>query len=119
MSAIRLGAGELDRRITIEQRTDTTDPVYRTRTASWILFATAWAQVQEVLPSRGDREANSIDLARRPCRVRMRWRGDVTSDMRMRWQGRTYRIVSAPVEIGRRQFIEFMAEETTTAGTDP
>lgn len=93
--------------------------------SSWQPVADAWAEVQDVLPSRGEREAGGINLATRPARVRMAYRRDVTPDMRVsqlrRENGewvvdRVMQIISGPAAILRRSAIEFMVEDYSTAG---
>lgn len=116
---MRLAAGTLDRRITIQRRTTTEDPLYGTPVETWSDFATVWANVQDMLPSRGEAIADGLSVGRRPCRIRIRYRADVTSDMRVRFGTRTLRIVTMPAEIGRRDGLEFMAEELTTSGQEP
>ena len=116
---MRFAAGTLDRRITIQQRTVTEDPVYGTPVETWGDLATVWANVQDVLPSRSETIAEGLSVARRPCRIRIRYRSDVTSDMRVKYGSRMLRIITMPAEIGRRDGLEFMAEELTTGGQEP
>lgn len=79
------------------------------------------AEVQDMLPSRAERIAEGIDVARRPCRIRVRYRTDVAIGMRLRIAGRTgeYRIVSQPAELGWREALEFTAEQLSTEGARP
>lgn len=92
---------------------------------TWNKVAEAWAEVQDVLPSRGEKQANGINLATRPARVRMSYREDVTADMRFllikrraeEWVTvRTMQIIAGPAVIGRRSGVEFMVEDYSTAG---
>ena len=116
---MKMKAGQLDRRITIQSRTSTKDASGRPTTVAWADFATVWASVQDMLPSRGERIAEGVNVASRPCRIRMRYRDDITADMRVTLDGRTLRIVSMPAELGRREGIEIVAEEVTTEGQEP
>lgn len=116
---MRLSAGDLDRRIKIQSRSVTQDPVYGTSVETWADFATVWANVQDMLPSRGEKIAEGVAVARRPCRIRIRYRSDVTSDMRIKIGERVLRIVTMPAELGRREGLEFIAEELTTGGQEP
>ena len=75
-----------------------------------------WAQVQDALPSRGERLADGINVATRPARVRMRFRDDVDASMRFVMGTRIMRIVAGPAEIGRHEGLEFMVEDYTSAG---
>ncbi|CAD7335310.1 head-tail adaptor protein [Sphingomonadales bacterium 56] len=108
--------GTLDRRIRIERRIVSQEAVYGTGGTSWDLHAEVWAQVRDVLPSRAERLDDNISILRRPARIRMRYRDDVTSDMRVKINGRTMRIVAGPAELGRREGIELMVEEVSTDG---
>lgn len=111
-------AGKLDRRITIRQRTKTQDPKRGTYSYAWSDLATVWAEVQEMLPSRAERIAEGINIARRPIRVRTRYRDDITSDMRVQYQGAEYRIVGGPAELGRREGTEMVCELLSTEGDE-
>jgi len=113
------GTGDLDRRATILVRSDTTDPDYGTREASWADGDTVFAQVLDVLPSRSDRLGDEIAMTKRPATVRMRYRSDVTQANRLRIDGEEYRIVSGPAMIGRRYGIELMVEQISTEGQQP
>lgn len=112
-------AGKLDHRIRIERKVITQDAAFGTEVITWATLATVWAQVQEVLPSKGESQPNGIRIAERPARIRMRYRSDITSDMRLVHLGRGNRlmkIIAPPVEMGRRQGIEIMAADYSTEG---
>lgn len=114
-----IDAGQLKHRVTIQERVGTQDPAYGTWTYSWEALATVWAEVQDVLPSRGEKIADGISISSRPCRVRMRYRDDVDSTMRLSFEGRTLSIIAGPAELGFREGVEFVAEELSTQGEDP
>lgn len=112
-------AGKLDRRIRIERKVVTQHPDFGTEVITWTALATVWADIQDVLPSRAEAQGQGIRIANKPARVRTRYRSDITSDMRIIDLGRSnaqLRIVSGPVELGRRQGLEFMVENFTTSG---
>lgn len=120
MAAANLGP--LDRRIRIEQPTVTRDADYGSPTATWTTYGTFWASVQEVLPSRGESNAQDISIAERPARVRMRYVSGITAKMRCVYldrSDRVMRILAVPVEIGRREGLEFMVADFSTAGSTP
>lgn len=114
-----IDAGSLDRRLTFEARQAIQSGPYNRREDSWGPHATVWAQVRDVLPSRAEYVDEGLAMQRRPCRIRIRWRDDITSDMRIDYQGRKLRIVSGPVELGRREGLELMAEELSSEGVEP
>lgn len=111
--------GRFDTPVTILTRTTTRDPRYKTRVNAWADGPTVLAEVEDVLPSRADRVGDEISLTRRPARVRMHYRTDVSQENRFRIKGREMRIVSGPAELGRRQGLEFMVEESSTEGQEP
>lgn len=109
-------AGRLDRRIELLKRSETRSPTTNEQIDSWPVIASVWASVLDVLPSRAERMTDAINVARRPCRIRMRWRDDVTPDMRVRVDGRVLQIVAGPAQLGRREGLEIMAEEISGQG---
>lgn len=116
-----LAAGELDRLVRIE-RPEVDGAFDGAGSGGWVAVATeVWAGIQDVLPSKAERIANGINLAAHPARVRMHYRDDVTSAMRFveitdGTDGRVMQIVSGPATIGRREGVEFMVEDYSTAG---
>ena len=108
-----LQAGKLDKRIRIEFKQVVPDPEYGTETITWAEFATVWAQVQDVLPSKAESQVGSLRISERPARVRIRYRAGIDSTMRvivLSRDNRVYQIVSGPAEIGCKVGIEFMME---------
>ncbi|MDR6851092.1 head-tail adaptor [Sphingomonas sp. BE123] len=95
---------------------------------TWILVEEVRAEVKDVLPSRGERLSGGINVATRPARIRMRYRSDVTPDMRLVLgarvvdgtvdysNARIMQITAGPAELGNRDGVEFMAEDYSTAG---
>lgn len=113
-------ASRLDTRIRIERKVVTPDPLYGTETVTWVEFATVWAEVQDVLPSRAERRlADSIVIANRPARIRMRHLAGITPDMRVIIGDRILQIVSGPAEIGRREGLELIVEQHSSEGSAP
>ena len=110
-----LDPGTLDRRIRIER--PVADASFDgAGSGTWEPVATVWASVQDALPSRAEKLGEGINMAARPARVRMRFRADVTPDMRFVMGARIMQIVSGPAELGRREALEFMVEEYRPAG---
>lgn len=108
-------AGKLNRLIRIE-RPIPDDSLDGAGSGSWQLVAQVSAEVQDVLPSRSERLADGFNIAARPARVRIRYRSDITPDMRFVMDGRVMQIISGPAELGRREGLEFMVEEYRPAG---
>ncbi|ABD25100.1 Phage head-tail adaptor, putative [Novosphingobium aromaticivorans DSM 12444] len=109
--------GRFKDRITILQPGRAQQGKYGTHAVAWTEMVTVWGEVRDMLPSRAERIAEGLEISRRPCRVRIRHRGDVRTDMRLRFLGRTLRIV-AIAEVGRREVLEIAAEELSTEGQD-
>jgi SPP1 family predicted phage head-tail adaptor len=114
-----IAAGSLDRRIQFERPVTTRDPTYNTSKTTWEPHVKVWAQVRDVLPSRAESVDESISIQRRPARVRIRYREDITADMRVIYKGRVMEIISGPAELGRREGLEMMVEELSTHGDAP
>lgn len=110
-------AGRLDIRVRIEHFTTTLDPDYNTEVKTWAEFATVWAQVQDVLPSKAETIQNAVEIAERPSRVRMRYLAGIRPDMRLVILGggvesdQICEIVAGPAELGRREGIELLVKD--------
>lgn len=113
--------------VEIQERETTQDPIYGTTVeGDWTTVKTVKAEVQDMLPSRGERIADGINIANRPARIRFRFRDGVTSVMRLNVKGRgsaeadrVMRIVSGPAELGFRDRVECVAEELSSSGHEP
>ncbi|MFA5900347.1 MAG: phage head closure protein [Hyphomicrobium sp.] len=113
-------SAKLDQRIRIDSKQVTTDANYGTQTVTWATFATVWAWVQDVLPSKAESQSNGLLLSKRPARIRIRYLAGITTDMRvvlLDRGNRVLQIVSGPAELGRKEGIEIMAEQYTTDAT--
>lgn len=87
-----LEAGDLDRRITIQQATSVAD-AFGEPIETWSDLATVWA---EVVPLGGREffEARQVN-AEQTARFRIRYRADITREMRVLYDGKTYGIEAA------------------------
>jgi head-tail adaptor len=120
---------DLDRQITIQRPVPNTDPD-GAGSGTWATVATdVWAQIQDLLPSRGGKTlSDGIDLSVRPARVRMRYRADVTPDMRFVTNApplqetvgpstpRVMTITAGPAELGRFEGLEFLVKDYSISG---
>ena len=112
-------ASKLSVRIRIERKLVTRDPQYGTEVVSWVEFACVWAEVKDILPSRAERMAEQIQIARRPARIRIRYLACITLDMRVIIDNRIHQIIAGPSMLGRREAIELMVEELSSEGAAP
>lgn len=97
-----MDAFKLDRRIVIEQRTDTRNALGE-GVPAWTTFATVWAQR---VPMRGaELFAAQQVVPQVENKLRIRWRDDLDESMRIVDDGVTYGIQHI-AEIGRRDGLE-------------
>ncbi|WP_103728925.1 head-tail adaptor protein [Novosphingobium sp. HII-3] len=116
-----MSSGKRDTLIVFEARQTTKDPTYGTTIeGDWTKISDAWAEVQDVLPSRAENIDQNISIQRRPARIRVDYFDgiNVTSTMRINIDGRILRIVSGPAMKGHRKEWEMMAEELSTEGQE-
>ena len=112
-------ASKLDTRIRIERKVVTHDPQYGTELVTWTEFAYVWAEVKDILPSKAERLADSIQIGRRPARVRIRHLPGLSADMRVIIDTLVHQIISGPATLWRREAMELMVEEHSSAGAAP
>ena len=86
-------ASSLDTRIRIERKLVTRDPQYGTEQVTWVQFAYVWAEVRDILPSKAERLADSVQIARRPARIRIRYLAGLVADMRVIFDNRIHQII--------------------------
>lgn len=115
-----MDASDLDQQIRIEYQATTTDATYGPQPGAWLELTTVWAKVEEILRPRPMDHGQELRMQARPVKVTMRYRDDVTSDMRLVMvdrNDRTLRITNGPAETGgRKRFIQVFAEEFSTEG---
>ena len=99
-------AGELDRKITIQQNAPTADD-YGQEIAAWSTLATVWAKKTDV---RG-REyfAQSGERAEIAAVFKIRYRADIKAEMRISYAGKFYDIREIREVGGRNEGLELMA----------
>jgi SPP1 family predicted phage head-tail adaptor len=108
-----MNLGKLDRYIRIEQKTITTDPDFGSTIETWTTYKECWASVQDILSNNQEATKTDLRLATRPCKIQTQYDSGIDSTMRIVMLDRDDRllqITSVPAEIGRRQGLEFMAE---------
>lgn len=124
-----IDAGTLDRKVRFQRKAGGDDPMDAGE-EGWVLVAELSAQVQDMLPSRGERLSEGMTMSTRPARVRLRYRPEITSDLRLLvgkmvegpdgepvWRtDRVMQIVAGPVELGRRAGMELMAADYSPVG---
>ena len=115
-----MNAGNLSRKISIEFPVYETEDGFGPRLVRWDLLTTCMAEVQDVMPSRSEAVRQGLAQARNQTRIRIRWRGDIDSTMRIVLHGDTdkvLQIIGGPAEIGGRKVaLEMVCELYSTTG---
>lgn len=94
----------------IQYKSVETDPDYGTEIIHWIRKAFVWCEKMDMLPSRSEAVRSGLDVNTNQARIRIKWRDDIDTTMRMLIEGGTYQIVSGPAEIGHKDKMEFVVE---------
>ena len=111
--------------VTVEKKQTTVDSTYGTEIVTWVpLVALAGspvvaekfpAEIQDALPSRSEAVQQGLGIARAQSRLRLHWRDDMDSAMRVtvhKDSDVVYQIVSGIADIGgRKEAIEMMLEK--------
>lgn len=103
-------AGKLDNKVSIESRTPTKDTLGG-EIYAWaeITDGEVWADVQD-LAGNEKYEASRI-TEKADKRIIMRWRSDITPDMRISFNSEYYGIYSIRAIGGRQDGLEIMAKQ--------
>jgi len=121
--------GKFDRQITVEKKSVVKDDTYGSQTVTWVplvyepgspqVAMRFWANVQDSIPSKDESVQQHLAIAKQQTRLRMRYRDDIDSSMRIIVHGNgdtIYNIVGGPAMIGRKELIEMMLEKFSTQG---
>jgi SPP1 family predicted phage head-tail adaptor len=99
--------GQLDRLITLQSPTHSVDSVGQPSSA-YSTAGTVWAKIEQ---TGAEEPRDGVDVtARERIKVTIRYVSGLANTWRLVHDSRTYRIVGAPREIGRRQWQEITAE---------
>lgn len=112
-----MDAGRLDRRLLIERPVRVADD-YGMGDVTWQEVAIVWASVfDQLLFNSAEGSPDGVRQRVLPTRIRIRFRTDITTDMRATIldRGRVMQIISI-AEMGRGDGLELMAENFTTTG---
>lgn len=95
--------GALDRRVLLESRTDTQGSTGEILIA-WVELATVWAKKDDEVVGSGEEYRDSKLTSEQRSIFTIRYRADVTTLLRLSFDGLVYDIKSIN-EIGRRKFM--------------
>lgn len=105
-------AGDLDRRIKLDAPSVARDTDFGSEVTTWNTVATVWAKLLERVASEGV-EADQRVMTRQ-ITIRIRYRSDVLTTWRVVCGTRRFRI-SGTLEVGRREYLHLLCEETSDA----
>jgi SPP1 family predicted phage head-tail adaptor len=113
-----MNIGPLDKRGTFKEKSVAQDSATGYDVVSWVEVDTVWMNVQDVMPSRDESVTQGLQVSAKRARVRIRWRNDLDSSMRIELTyptARVLQIIGGPAEIGgRKGYLEFMCEQVST-----
>ena len=110
-----------DRPASIEYKDITVDPQFGTDIVEWLrLVSGIWVRVIQPTLGRAENSMNGLYLTNEQVRIEMRYRPDVTSEMRIILHGggedQVYDIVSGPVMVGRQEELAMVCERFKKLG---
>lgn len=107
-----MNIGTLDKYVEVQVTATTKDPDYGSDITVWVKRNNAWASIQDITTRQQESTNSDLRQLKQPTRVRMRYDAGINVTMRIVVieTGRILEIVSQPAELGRRDGIEFMAE---------
>lgn len=104
----------LDRRCRVEYPVKSKDTVHGSAVTTWTLKAVIWCNIQDVLPSRSEAVKNGLAIGAKQSRLRVRYRTDLDSSMRIVIDSNIYQIITDFVEVGKKEYSEAMIERYTS-----
>jgi len=101
--------GDLRHRVTILHQTDGVDEWGAPAPGQWVPLATVWACVEGLRGNEYWQAQQLVDQA--DHRITIRYRRDVTAQMRVQHDGRLFEIRAALDRDGRRRWLELICRE--------
>lgn len=112
-------AAAYDTPIFIDRPIKTQDPDFGTDIVTWQSISgthTIWAFAADQRPSRSEAVEQGLAVATALTTIRIPYRNDVDSSMRVRMRGNVYNIVGGPAQIGRGRELEMVVEHHSSQG---
>ncbi len=107
LATARLTAGQLDQRLTLQQRATGND-VLGQPSGAWIDVATVWGRARP-LRSRELFAAGQVQNVS-DVEFTLRWRADVATTWRVLWRDTPHDITGEPIDVdGQRQWLQLLA----------
>lgn len=96
--SVYINAGEMDQRITLQQRASESKDGQGQANAAWVSVFTDIAARADTRPGQ-DAFAAGMEHPTQPVTFRIRFRLGVHSRMRVLWRGRVYELVGQPINV--------------------
>jgi SPP1 family predicted phage head-tail adaptor len=110
--------GKMDRYVRFEQKVVTKDADYGSEVVSWQTYKECWASITDITTNRmHEYTFGDLRSLNRPCKIIVRYDEKIDPTMRIVCLDRNDRIleiVSKPGELGRREAMEFIAQDYST-----
>lgn len=103
-------SGRLNRRITIQQRTATHDALGQPL-ETWSAVATIWADIRH--PSGIETVKAAADISIVKASIRIRFRSDITADMRVAHGADIYNIKAVLPDHAGREYLDLICERVS------
>lgn len=105
-------SGRMDRYITIQKKSENSNDYNDPRDVTWEDISTNPQVMAEKLPERGfEGQESGRETRRSIIRWKIRYREDITADMRFQHNSNNYHIIEPPRELGRRDGLEILTEK--------
>lgn len=104
-------AGSLNRRITVQRRTGAVDELGAPLPDAWEDHANVWANIRTPTglgSIAGQFQSAGQEISRVLYSMRVRYRTDITADMRVRYQGEYYEIRQVINDHGGRDYTDLV-----------
>lgn len=114
----KLAAGSLLHRVTFQKKTLTQDASGQVLDV-WSNYVTVWANVKGFTGSGAinhEMQAGGTEVSRGRSSIRIRWREDITADMRVLHRGRIYDIRDVCPEWDTGEFVDIVVAIGASSG---
>jgi SPP1 family predicted phage head-tail adaptor len=99
--------GLLNSRVVVQQQSTTQDALGQP-VLSWSTFATVWADVRHTSGIEAVKDSAIASVVR--ASIRVRYRGDLTTAMRVVHGSTTYNIVAVLPDVGGKEYVDLACE---------
>jgi len=103
----------MDDYVLVQYPAGSTDPDYGAEIITWTDYGYAWADISDISTRNQERITEVMRSLQQPCKVVMRYDANIKAHYRIvvkTQNDRVIEFISAPVELGRREAMEFIGE---------